>query len=478
MPSEENPGRNWCFTLNNPTDEEDPKEWGATFLVYQKEKGQDGTEHYQGYLELHKAQRLAAMKKLNGRAHWEKRKKTAEDCVAYCTKEDTRIDGPWTVGKSARNQGQRTDLDSAAEAVQAGATMDTLADSHPVTYIKYTKGLKEFTALHDRRRMLELKRKAFETADLRPWQQHLADKLNKPANDRTIMWYWEEEGNVGKTWFARYMSAKHSATVLDVGKKIDMCYCLKDHKGASILFNITRTQNLEHLGYLYGLAECIKDDMVTSYKYMPVELFLGPQHVVVFANFPPDTTKWSQDRYDVHQIGTEGPFEMAAGPPKKKQCVSPKSYVKKDGTTFHYAGGNHEAVGLAACTSRTGGALPVTAENNPGLFRAESPNFLPTEPAVPYVDLLRLSSRLPVPPGLQRPVLISSHDQSTFVHPGVTPNPIQIYPGLDVPLFKTNPKDREPACRGYSRHKPEPPKKKRSVYCPKCDAYKPEGHSC
>ena len=48
--------RAWCFTLNNPVRDEpvpateDPKQWGASYLVYQLEKGESGTPHYQGYL--------------------------------------------------------------------------------------------------------------------------------------------------------------------------------------------------------------------------------------------------------------------------------------------------------------------------------------------------------------------------------------------------------------------------------------------
>jgi len=48
--------RNWVFTLNNPayalTPELDLVGSACTFLVWQLECGLEGTEHYQGYLEL------------------------------------------------------------------------------------------------------------------------------------------------------------------------------------------------------------------------------------------------------------------------------------------------------------------------------------------------------------------------------------------------------------------------------------------
>lgn len=42
--------RRWCFTLNNPVpgDREDVLGWNANYIVFQLEKGEEGTLHYQG----------------------------------------------------------------------------------------------------------------------------------------------------------------------------------------------------------------------------------------------------------------------------------------------------------------------------------------------------------------------------------------------------------------------------------------------
>ena len=53
-------------------------------------------------------------------------------------------------------------------------------------------------------------------------------------------------------------------------------------------------------------------------------LDLGPQHVIVFANTPPDMTKWSADRYDVHEIKETSPWNPEPPTeerPKKKQMT-------------------------------------------------------------------------------------------------------------------------------------------------------------
>jgi len=93
--------RNFCFTLNNPTDEE--REFFNNFrlgdyfvyLIYQEEKGeQEGTNHFQGYIELREKHDIGWMKNhFNPRAHFEPRRGTQEEAIAYCRKEDTRVEG-------------------------------------------------------------------------------------------------------------------------------------------------------------------------------------------------------------------------------------------------------------------------------------------------------------------------------------------------------------------------------------------------
>lgn len=89
--------RNWVFTLNNYTAEDIEalkKEVASEeiqWVIFGKEVGQEGTPHLQGYIEFNKANTLAALKKLLGpKYHWEQRKGTREQAVAYCKK-----DGDW-----------------------------------------------------------------------------------------------------------------------------------------------------------------------------------------------------------------------------------------------------------------------------------------------------------------------------------------------------------------------------------------------
>lgn len=78
----------WCFTLNNPTEQE--REFFRTCEVKEcvigDEVGTEGTPHLQGYVTWKKNTRLSALKKLSPRAHWEPT--IAKEAAAnYCRKE-------------------------------------------------------------------------------------------------------------------------------------------------------------------------------------------------------------------------------------------------------------------------------------------------------------------------------------------------------------------------------------------------------
>lgn len=135
--------RSWMFTINNPSDEDIPSlSWkNAVFIVYQKEKGsEEGTDHYQGYVQLSKPSKLGGMKKLNSRAHWEPRRGSHDQAVAYCTKEDTRVSDPVYLGDPVV-QGQRNDIRALHEAVVSGKTDVVLQEEFTEAYYKYYKAV-------------------------------------------------------------------------------------------------------------------------------------------------------------------------------------------------------------------------------------------------------------------------------------------------------------------------------------------------
>lgn len=140
--------RNACFTLNNPglEDEVYLERWSAIpnvkYLVFQRERGENGTIHLQGYIELSKPKHFNALKRaIDPAAHLERRRGTPQQASEYCQKEDTRIAGPYVYGEPGwRNSGKRTDLEQAIETLKSGG-LKRVRDEHPGTYVRYHRGL-------------------------------------------------------------------------------------------------------------------------------------------------------------------------------------------------------------------------------------------------------------------------------------------------------------------------------------------------
>ena len=86
------------------------------YLVYQLERGDGGTPHLQGYVYYDTAKSLRSVKERFPRAHLEKARGSPADNRRYCTKSDTRVDGPWEFGQLPK-QGKRSDFDSLMKVV-------------------------------------------------------------------------------------------------------------------------------------------------------------------------------------------------------------------------------------------------------------------------------------------------------------------------------------------------------------------------
>jgi len=137
----------FCFTLNNPERAELgmlanlPEGW--SYLVWQLERGENGTEHVQGYAELKKRTKFQTVKRQLPRAHIEKARGTPQQCKAYCTKEDSRIEAGMEIGTMrTTKQGQRTDLQGAFD-VWLKEGEEACIDQHLNTYARYHRGLEK-----------------------------------------------------------------------------------------------------------------------------------------------------------------------------------------------------------------------------------------------------------------------------------------------------------------------------------------------
>lgn len=141
-----------CFTWNNPpvapadllTKLEETKDRAGNacivYLKFQKELSSTGTEHYQGYLELARSRAFSFLKKLMPGAHLEKRKGTRQACIDYCSKEETRIDGPWGFGDiPVSQQGKRNDIHNFAASILSNGIVQA-REENPGMFMRYHAG--------------------------------------------------------------------------------------------------------------------------------------------------------------------------------------------------------------------------------------------------------------------------------------------------------------------------------------------------
>jgi len=154
-----NASRGWCFTENNPARLilfPDGLPDGVKYCVYQLERGEQGTPHLQGYIQLARQQRMSWIKKITSktaegvvftvfeRAHLLASKGNAEQNKTYCTKAEGRLEGPWELGTLPKGQGERTDLKEAAESLMRDGDIRAI---DPAVFLKYASGCLKLAAL-------------------------------------------------------------------------------------------------------------------------------------------------------------------------------------------------------------------------------------------------------------------------------------------------------------------------------------------
>jgi len=238
----------WCFTFNN---------WDTTsvermetilkheckWYVFQEEIGDSGTPHLQGTLCLKTKQRRKELQDINPKIHWEATK-SVNASIAYCTKKDS---------------------------AQGKIYYHGIEIPEDIDY-----------------------------EEPRGWQLDVMRIISSKPDKRTIHWYWERDGNVGKTTLCKYLVLKHDALML-TGKSNDMYHMLSKYpkKRKVIIIDVPRSSQ-DYINY--GAIEQIKNGLIFSGKYEGSQLVFNCPHVIVFANQKPDIKTMSEDRWRIVEI--------------------------------------------------------------------------------------------------------------------------------------------------------------------------------
>ena len=239
------PAKHWVFTLNNYSKDDLGLLSSISSInryVFQQEVGENGTPHLQGYVEFKTKKRPVSEIKFSQAAHWETTR-NVKAAIAYCYKSD---------------------------GTQVPGTVQTFN-------IKIPKPLK----------LIDPDRE---------WEVEMLSIIKEEPDDRTIYWLFEENGNVGKSQFTKYLCAKHDALVVS-GKSADAKYMIMKYAEAHdgvypelIIYDVPRC-NLEYVSW-EGL-EKIKDGCFASTKYECSMVLMNSPHIICFANDMPPTEKLS-----------------------------------------------------------------------------------------------------------------------------------------------------------------------------------------
>lgn len=248
----------WCFTSFDVTEN-----WQALFLTFigadakycfqQEECPETGKLHIQGVVAFKNARHLGGLIIFDGAMHWE-RAKSFKASVLYCS-------DPNKLGACR-------------------LTTNVVVPRHPVDPMS---GLQ-----------------------MKPWQIDLSEQLSQPPDQRKIIWLWEDTGGVGKTTFCKSYCLKNKDALLVGGRVSDMKYAVsaivskRGHGPRVIFFDIPRSRPVDMISW-DGLEE-LKNGMFFSGKYESGMVMYDIPHLVVFANYPPDITRLSGDRWNIKQI--------------------------------------------------------------------------------------------------------------------------------------------------------------------------------
>lgn len=148
MAARDNMSKRWMVTIfvtNAPNNWKPCHPEGAVYSVWQKEKcPETGRDHWHLYVRWGCRKRLSYMARLYFNSHCEVPFGTEEECRAYCTKEESRIEVGEEHGeydKDAGVKGKRSDLENIGKDIKEGKTLAEIAELHVSDFIRYHNGI-------------------------------------------------------------------------------------------------------------------------------------------------------------------------------------------------------------------------------------------------------------------------------------------------------------------------------------------------
>lgn len=245
--------RDWCFTINNYTDEDICSiacmSTDAKYLVCGFEVGDKGVPHMQGYVYFEREKSLRQLKEYNNRAHYERRMAPkTQDAADYCKKENDYVE----FGVLPTLGGDKVTFDRIEKAM-ISPTED------PIIYMRYKKGY-------------DLMKQDLEAKKEVETKYFVIDNTGDPITEILTYFDWDKE------------DCKSLAVVTDL-VKLD-AYRMKDIE--KIIY-FCECHELEHDLWPRGVP--------ISYKYGYEIRVIRPKTFVVVTNRPKDYKLYKYIKY-------------------------------------------------------------------------------------------------------------------------------------------------------------------------------------
>lgn len=236
--------KKWC--INNC------KKW-----CFQKEVSKSGFEHFQGRVSLKRKMRLSAIiDNSPTTCHWSPTSNENRKNDFYVTKDDTRVDGPWS---------------------------DEL-ESKKIFVPRQIANIKNWF----------------------PWQKSVID-LCDTWDPRCINLLIEKKGNVGKSSLCCYLDVFSKAINIPfINDYKDLMRSVMDQeKIGAYTFDMPRAMKKDKLFQLYGAIETIKSGYAFDDRYKFTKCWFDSPAIIIFSNNEPDLSLLSKDRWKLWTINKD-----------------------------------------------------------------------------------------------------------------------------------------------------------------------------
>lgn len=280
--------KRYCFTINNYSENDVPRiikflKSKAYVIGYEKAPS-TGTPHLQGYFH-YKTSHATLIEKfpLFKRAHIEVAKGSAKQNWDYCTKGGnfvTNVDEKFCIDWDSKNY----------------------------------KKKKPSTVEIMKQRILN----QYDGIVWKVWQQKCLDLIEEVSNSsdgarinsirRKIRWLWERDGNIGKSFLAKYIVCKYPNVCLiegggkDIRNQILTLYDSPQFNPDRPLIAIVDIPRVSQ-GYIsYATMEAVLNGCFYSPKYEGGVVVLDKVVMICFANDRPEREKMSEDRWIVVEL--------------------------------------------------------------------------------------------------------------------------------------------------------------------------------